>query len=105
MLFIYEGFDPRTNQTSITLIPKCENADHVKLYRPIACCNVALKIISKLLTNKMKGVMSDTINLRQPGFNPGRHLSDNVLLATELRAPELTIVMGLYTDICLTLLG
>lgn len=41
------------NSTSITLIPKGEHANSIKDYRPIACCTVLHKIISKVLTHRL----------------------------------------------------
>ncbi|XP_010684467.1 uncharacterized protein LOC104899025 [Beta vulgaris subsp. vulgaris] len=74
----------RVNCTAVTLLPKIPNATKVKEYRPIACCTVVCKIISKILTNRTKGVIGEVVNEAQSGFIPGRHISDNILLATEL---------------------
>ena len=72
------------NCTAVTLLPKVPNATRVKEYRPIACCTVVYKIISKILTNRMKEVRGEVVNEAQSGFIPGRHIADNILLATEL---------------------
>lgn len=49
------GFFPRAlNDTNICLIPKCKNPINMKDFRPISLCNVVYKMVSKLLTNKMK---------------------------------------------------
>ncbi|XP_056698108.1 uncharacterized protein [Spinacia oleracea] len=45
------------NNTAVTLIPKIQNASTVKDFRPIACCYVVYKIISKILTARMQGVI------------------------------------------------
>ncbi|GJS30412.1 RNA-directed DNA polymerase, eukaryota, reverse transcriptase zinc-binding domain protein [Tanacetum coccineum] len=42
------------NSTFIALIPKVNNACNVTDYRPIACCNVLYKCISKILTTRIK---------------------------------------------------
>lgn len=76
--------DKKANLTSITLIPKVSNADQVKLFRPLSCCNIMYKIISKVLTNMLRHVIKDVVNLARAGFIPGRHFSDNILLATEI---------------------
>ena len=83
--FFYTGnMLPAINCTLITLIPKVLNPTLVKDYRPIACCTILYKIIAKILTNKMHCMISSVIDLAQSGFIPGRNISDNILLATEL---------------------
>lgn len=42
----------QVNNTSVTLIPKIQNASSVKDFRPIAFCSAVYKVISKNLTSK-----------------------------------------------------
>ena len=56
----------------------------MKDYRPIACCNVVYKLISKILTNRMSKVIGEIIDPSQAGFIPGKIIGDNILLATEI---------------------
>ena len=56
----------------------------MKDYRPISCCNVIYKVISKLLANRMKGLLPLFISLNQSAFVKDRLLMENVLLASEL---------------------
>ena len=72
------------NTTVVTLIPKKTNVTHAKDYRPIACCTVVYKIVSMILTQRMSKVINEVMNPTQSGFIPGRHIADNILLATEL---------------------
>ncbi|KAE8819291.1 retrotransposon protein [Hordeum vulgare] len=72
------------NNTSITLIPKVKNPDNIKNMRPISVCNVVYKIIAKILSKRLKGVLSEVISPTQSAFVPGRLLMDNVLLAYEV---------------------
>ncbi|XP_056691942.1 uncharacterized protein [Spinacia oleracea] len=83
-VFATNSMLPQYNYTSITLIPKIPNPTKVKEYRPIACCNVVYKIVSKILTARMQGVIGQVVSECQSGFIPERQISDNILLATEL---------------------
>ena len=49
--FSFGSFDPRLAETLITLIPKGESPTHLRNFRPISLCNVAYKVISKVLVN------------------------------------------------------
>lgn len=72
------------NVTLITLLPKHHNASHIKDYRPIACCTMLYKLISKILTCRMSRVMSCLVGEEQAAFVPGRFIHDNTILAQEL---------------------
>ncbi|GJU89779.1 hypothetical protein Tco_1302202 [Tanacetum coccineum] len=53
-------------------------------YRPISCCNVLFKCISKIICNRMKDYLTGLVSLNQSAFIPGRRISDNILLTQEL---------------------
>lgn len=83
--FFTKGFLPKgLNSTILALIPKKEEAKMMKDYRPISCCNVLYKVISKIITNRLKGIMSKCIPLNQSAFVKERLLIENVLLESEL---------------------
>ncbi|GJY45431.1 RNA-directed DNA polymerase, eukaryota, reverse transcriptase zinc-binding domain protein [Tanacetum coccineum] len=72
------------NATLIALIPKINTPSKVSDFRPIACCNVIYKCISKILTNRIKNGLSKIVNINQSAFIPGRHIQNNILIAQEL---------------------
>lgn len=56
----------------------------MKDYRPIACCNLLYKVISKVLARRLKAIFPDAIEPNQTAFIKRRLLLENVLLASEL---------------------
>ena len=72
------------NAAILSLIPKIEEAQTMKDYRPIACCNLLYKVISKVLSTRLKQFTQEAVQANQVGFVKGRVLCENVLLASEL---------------------
>ena len=66
------------------LIPKVKAPIKAKDYRPISLCNVIYKIITKLLVNRMKTILSMIISPEQSAFVSGRIISDRVFAAQEI---------------------
>ena len=85
MEFFYTALCHRPiNNTTITLIPKVDNALFAKDFTPIACFPVIYKLISKILTSRLQQVITEVVSCSQTRFIPGRQIVDNILLATEL---------------------
>lgn len=72
------------NATKLALIPKTIHSMTVNQFRPIACCNVIYKCISRILVARMKITLDGLISFNQSAFLPGRDITDNILLASEL---------------------
>lgn len=72
------------NHTVLALIPKSHHATEVGDFRPIACCNVLYKLISKIIATRLAAVLDSIIDLAQSAFVEGRNISDNVHLAEGL---------------------
>jgi hypothetical protein len=77
-------FPPDLNITNIAVIPKGYVQVSMKDWRPIALCNMLYKIISKVLANRLKKVLSQCISDNQSAFVPGRSILDNAMVAIEV---------------------
>ncbi|GKB13443.1 RNA-directed DNA polymerase, eukaryota, reverse transcriptase zinc-binding domain protein [Tanacetum coccineum] len=83
--FFYNGkLLGEVNSTLIALIPKVNSPSKISEFRPISCCNVIYKCISKILTNRIKSGLDKIVHINQSAFIPGRHIQDNILIAQEL---------------------
>jgi exonuclease III len=75
---------PALNATFLTLIPKEERVTNPKQFRPIALCNVIYKIITKVVANRLKPILTHVISKEQAGYVEGRQIMDSVILAHEV---------------------
>lgn len=95
----------RINRTLVCLIPKIKHPKQMTDYRPIALCNVLVRILSKVITNRLKPCLKDIISENQSAFLEGRLLTDNAIIAFEInhyihrRTQGKTGVAGLKIDI------
>ena len=72
------------NHALIALIPKSDQASQVNHFRPISCCNLLYKIISKILANRIASVLEHIIGASQSAFRKNRKMMDNIFLVQEL---------------------
>lgn len=71
------------NQTLVCLIPKIKNPQTMADLRPISLCNVLMRILSKVLSNRLKACLGSIISDKQSAFIEGRLLTD-ALVAFEV---------------------
>lgn len=72
------------NESIICLIPKGEQPDSLSKFRPISLCNVLLKVVSKVLANRLKAVLPTLTGQFQSSFISGRSTTDNIIVAQEM---------------------
>ncbi|XP_074349899.1 uncharacterized protein LOC141689493 [Apium graveolens] len=70
------------NKTNIVLIPKKNNPMVVGDLRPI--CNILMKVITKVIANRLKELLSTVVSDTQSAFIPGRLIPDNVMISYEI---------------------
>jgi len=76
-------FDEKLNETNICLISKVERPREMSGFRPISLCNVSYKIISKILSLRLKKFLPELISETQSAFVAGRLITDNILIVQE----------------------
>jgi len=79
-----EVFEKAFNATFIALIPKKVGAEELKDFRPISLIGGVYKIISKLITERLKTVMGRLVDVHQMAFLKERQIMDASLIANEL---------------------
>ncbi|WMV46336.1 hypothetical protein MTR67_039721 [Solanum verrucosum] len=76
-------FEKSFNATFIALIPKKIGAKELKDFRPISLIGSIYKILSKILTERLKKVVSKLVDAQQLAFIKGRQIMDAILIANE----------------------
>ena len=80
-LFFSSGSLPNhLNEKHFRLIPKIQGPRKVIYYGPIVLCNVHYKVISKMLSLRLKPILKSIISENQSAFISGRAILDNVLI-------------------------
>lgn len=77
-------FEHNITNTNIILIPKKQYPSKMADLRPISLCNVVYKVVSKVLTNRLKGIIGYIISKSQSAFIPGILISDKIMLSYEV---------------------
>lgn len=68
------------NHTHICLIPKCKQPSRITEFRPISLCNTVYKIATKVIANRLKGILDGIIDHAQGAFQSEKLLTIPCLL-------------------------
>jgi hypothetical protein len=71
------------NSNFLALIPKVSKSGSFDDFRPISLCNLIYKLISKILANRIKPILSKCLSSEQLGFLKGRRIQDAIGSAHE----------------------
>jgi hypothetical protein len=83
-VFFVTGRMPEgVNDTAIVLIPKTDQPETLKDFRPISLCTVMYKVLAKCIVNRLRPILGELISINQSAFVPGRLITDNALVAFE----------------------
>jgi len=72
------------NETLLDLIPKEYQDGYPKKFIPISLCNVAYKIITKVIANRLKPILPNLILEEQTCYMEGTQILDGIILANEI---------------------
>jgi len=73
-----------TNSSFLALIPKESNPISFSRFHPILLCNSSYKILTKIIANRIKPLLSSIISENQGGFMQHRNILDNIILVQEV---------------------
>uniref|UniRef100_A0A803QJP2 Reverse transcriptase domain-containing protein n=1 Tax=Cannabis sativa TaxID=3483 RepID=A0A803QJP2_CANSA len=72
------------NATNVVLIPKKKNPSMMGDLRPISLCNVLVKVITKVFSSRMKGLLDVIVSDTQSVFIQARLISNNIMVFFEV---------------------
>ncbi|XP_026435828.1 uncharacterized protein LOC113333618 [Papaver somniferum] len=79
------GFIPNgLNSNFLLLLPKVKNAKRANQFRPIGLMNFSFKVIIKIITSRLGGIIQKIVSPQQAAFIKGRNIQDQIVLASEL---------------------
>ncbi|KAJ0892121.1 putative RNA-directed DNA polymerase [Helianthus annuus] len=77
-------FSPGVGSSFITLIPKIGDPSNLGDFRPISLIGSIIKVVSKVLANRLKVVLGRIVSETQSAFLSGRYILDGLLMTSEV---------------------
>jgi hypothetical protein len=71
------------NSTFISLIPKKDDLQTLEDFRPISLCNNIYKVVSKIISRRIKAILSKFVSQEKFGFLEGRQIHEAIGVAQE----------------------
>ncbi|KAJ0811025.1 putative RNA-directed DNA polymerase [Helianthus annuus] len=81
---IHGSIQKSCSASFISLIPKVDDPVTLSDFRPISLIGIINKIISKVLANRLKGVLNSVISKEQSAFVANRNIVDGPLILNEV---------------------
>lgn len=72
------------NRSVICMLPKQQYPEDMSQFRPICLSNLIIKIVNKVIANRVKRVIGDLVGGYQASFISGRQATDNIVIAQEV---------------------
>lgn len=72
------------NEARIVMVPMIESPTVISDYRPISVLSLIPKLISKVLSNRLRFLLPDLISTNQTAFVHGRQISENFVSTREI---------------------
>lgn len=68
----------------LVVIPKELVPTSMRSFRPLSFCNVPIKVLCKVIVNRLKSLLQDVIMPNQTSFIPGQQIMDNIMTCQEV---------------------
>lgn len=72
------------NRAHLVLLPKKDGANSADAFRPISLQNCPMKLVTKILANRLRPFIPTLIDPNQTGFIHGRNIAENFVYAADL---------------------
>lgn len=69
------------NKTFLVLIPKIEKANNFNHYRLINLCNIAYRVVAKILATRLSKLLNNIVSPNQKAFMRGRWIAENTIVS------------------------